>query len=193
MPLPVEFKFDFDKFLAVVHYLASRNVPELTKYKIVKLIFFADKYHTVRYGRPIIGDRYCALPHGPVPSAALDLLDDFLRYPVSEEDQVARMRESLSVECEYPDPRFAAKVKPTPSDLSVLSASDIGALNHAIEQFGTMDFGELKAITHNTYAYRNAEPNQEMSYEDFFIEDPDAIDGALAELCENDSIRRELG
>ena len=67
------------------------------------------------------------------------------------------------------------------------------ALDHIVKNFGDKGFGELKAITHNIYAYRvtrENNPNGTMRYEDFFSEDPDAIDGALDELLENDTIRQ---
>ena len=36
-------------------------------------MFLAEKYHLVRYGRPITGDRYDAMKDGPVPSFTYDL------------------------------------------------------------------------------------------------------------------------
>src|SRR5947209_669995 len=87
----VEFNFEFEKFLAALHYLAVRQVPELDKYKVCKLFFLADKYHLVRFGRPILGDRYCPLPHGPIPSRSLDLLNEFIN---------AKNEESRSQECQ---------------------------------------------------------------------------------------------
>ena len=37
-------------------------------------MYLADKEHLVRHGRPIVGDHYHKLPHGPIPTRGLDML-----------------------------------------------------------------------------------------------------------------------
>jgi uncharacterized phage-associated protein len=83
--MTVEFQFDFDRTLAAILYLASKDLPELTKSKICKLLFLSDKLHLVKYGRVITGDRYCAIPHGPIPSRTLNLLNEVIGENVHEE------------------------------------------------------------------------------------------------------------
>ena len=41
--MAVAFQFDFSSTLAAITYLTSKSLPELTKYKICKLLFLADK------------------------------------------------------------------------------------------------------------------------------------------------------
>lgn len=185
----IEFKFDFDKFLAVVHYFAYRPVPELTKYKVIKLEYLADKYHAVKYGRPIVGDRYCALQYGPVPSSSLDWLNNLLKDPSSSDERIRRMNGLLKIDRTFQNPRFSSDKTP---DLIDLSKSDIGALDHVIEHFGSKDFEELHSITANTYAYRTVwnGSSANMRYEDFFEEDSNALAGALEEMIENSAIRQ---
>ncbi len=189
----VEFAFDFEKFLATLHYLAAHQVPELDKYKICKLIFLADKYHLVRYGRPIVGGRYCPLPHGPVPSRSLDLLNEFIRSE-SEEGQCEELRlmsEVVGLDRRFQYPRFLAKREMGADEIDALSKSDAEALDHVIKTFGAKDFYELKSLTHSVYAYRRAaEELSDMRYEDFFEEDADAIEGALEEMLENFELRK---
>jgi uncharacterized phage-associated protein len=74
--MDLTFEFDADRTVAAIVYLALRKVPELTKWKICKLLYLADRMHLARYGRPITGDVYYALPWGPIPSYTLDALDD---------------------------------------------------------------------------------------------------------------------
>ena len=59
--MAVQFKLDWEKSLAALVYLASKELPEFDKYKACKLIFLADKYHLVQYARPITGDFYFAV------------------------------------------------------------------------------------------------------------------------------------
>ncbi|OQY45782.1 MAG: hypothetical protein B6240_08350 [Desulfobacteraceae bacterium 4572_87] len=43
-------------------------------HKVFKILFFADQKHLSRYGRPVVGDYYVAMRHGPVPSRIYDIL-----------------------------------------------------------------------------------------------------------------------
>jgi len=161
----VEFDFDFDKFLAALHYLAVRRVPELDKYKVCKLLFLADKYHLVRYGRPIVGDRYCPLPHGPVPSHSLDLLNEFIKSENEEPEEVSRMSDVLELDRKFQYPRLMSKRKMGSEEIEALSKSDIEALDHVIKTFGAKGFYELKSLTHSVYAYkRGVEELSDMRY-----------------------------
>jgi Antitoxin SocA-like, Panacea domain len=188
--MPVQFPFDFEKFLAALEFMAVKNVPELDKYKACKLLFLADRHHLLKYGRPIIGDRYCALPYGPIPSEALDLLNAFMRTETASPDpRIQGMMASLELDRRYQNPRISTKVSPA---YQVLSKSDVMALDYVVGVFGAKGFDELKSLTHTMYAYRVAWERREsgpMQYEEFFEEAPDAIKGAREEMLENAEIR----
>src|SRR5258706_5031900 len=72
----LHFKFSLTKFIQAIVFLSRSGVSDLTKLKAAKLLYFADKEHLLRYGRPIIGDVYYALNLGPLPSQADDFLDE---------------------------------------------------------------------------------------------------------------------
>jgi uncharacterized phage-associated protein len=194
--LAVEFEFDLDRTLAAVTYLASKNVPDLTTYKLLKLVFLSDKYHLVKYGRTITGDKYCALEDGPVPSNVYNILKDVLGDRSQYEGSSA-FKENLQIDKRFQYPHIHAKKS---FDVDELSRSDVAALDRAVEVFGKMDFFQLKAITHEMIAYKNAWKTQTpedkkswpMAFEDFFEEDPNAIAGALDEMLETDFIRKAL-
>src|SRR4051794_37148117 len=61
------------KALEVILWLAHRQSP-IDFYHILKMVYFADKYHLNIYGRPVVGDRYEAKNYGPVPTAVYDIL-----------------------------------------------------------------------------------------------------------------------
>ena len=71
-------------------FFSQRGVTDLTKLKAAKLLFFADKLHLNRYGRPILGDCYFCLDHGPVPSFSLNEMNDAL--DVNPETRYGRAR-----------------------------------------------------------------------------------------------------
>jgi uncharacterized phage-associated protein len=160
----------------------------------LKLIFLFDKYHLVKYGRTVTGDWYAALPDGPVPSTVYDILKDVVSgEPTSEYS--ARTLGNLAVDKRFQYPRFAAQ---KPFDARELSVSEIAALDHVIKVYGSMNFFQLKAITHEMIAYKKAWKKEKaedkdsyvMAIEDFFEQDPDAISGAKEEMLEDDQLRK---
>jgi uncharacterized phage-associated protein len=191
--MSVEFPFDFERTQAAIMYLASKELPELTKYKICKLLFLADKYHLVRFGRVITGDKYWAIPHGPVPTRTLNLLDDLIAN-VAIDPESASLSKALELDRKYEHPRFKAA---TAFDAAKLSQSDIMALDMVVAEYGRMWFGELKAITHSMFAYKkawNERPNGSnraaMDFVTFFEEDSDAVVGARDTMLEDDFLRK---
>jgi len=68
-----------------LNFFALRSGGQVNKLKALKLVYFADRYHLRRFGRPITGDEYLAMPFGPVASGAKDLteMSEFL----SEEER----------------------------------------------------------------------------------------------------------
>ncbi len=193
--MAVSFEYDFESTFAAITYLAAQQIPELTKYKLCKLLFLADKFHLVRFGRPITGDNYCALPYGPIPSQTLNVLTASITGDGfgSTAERAKRLGEAIELDFQYENPRFRTKGA---FDRDHLSDSDIFALNKVIAQYGEMDFERLKAITHEMFAYKNAwderpagSKRAEMPFESFFEEDADAAAGARELMIEDDLIR----
>src|SRR6476620_7082417 len=61
------------KALEVILWMTEQQRP-IDFYHILKVIYFADKYHLNAYGRPVLGDTYDALSHGPVARTVYNLL-----------------------------------------------------------------------------------------------------------------------
>lgn len=193
--MSVEFQFDFPRTLAAITYIASQDIPELTQYKILKLLFLADKYHLVRYGRTITGDKYAAMNDGPVPSHIYDLFKkEVLKRPWS--DQGKQLAANLQVDSSGKYPILRARQK---FDSGELSKSDIEALNKVIKAFRDFDFFDFRDFTHKIAAFDRAwnsrglfKRSVPMNIEDFFEGDTDAVEGAKAEMIENDQLRKAL-
>ncbi len=187
----VRFNFDEEKAVAAIAYLSSRGISDLSKGKICKLIFLADKHHLVRFGRPVTGDKICAMENGPVPSKTLNMLNRFLE---NEDDPAVRMlKDNISIERNFLRPHFHADEFALADFLSV---SEVEALDSTVARFGQKTFSELRAMTHDMTAYKKAwdgdrpHSSPEMAFEDFFDEDDDAIDGAREEMIENFRIQK---
>ncbi len=191
----VRFRFDEEKGKAAIAYLAWHNLPELSKGKICKLIFLADKHHLVRFGRPVTGDRICAMKDGPVPSNILNILNAFLNDP--NDPALAPLGETVWVDKVYLHPHFHA------AEFTLgeyLSESDLESLNAIMKSFGDWSFSRLRAITHEMTAYKNAwedehrvANNPTMSFEEMFDDDDEALAGAYEEMVENNALRQAFG
>ncbi len=69
------FNLDFKKLIVCLIYFAS-HCSDMTKLKAIKLSYFLDKYHLVKYGRPVLGDNYVLMGLGSVPSMTLDIINE---------------------------------------------------------------------------------------------------------------------
>ncbi|MCK5816532.1 MAG: SocA family protein [Candidatus Marinimicrobia bacterium] len=128
----IKFKFNKQKSIEAVLYLISKsgkNTYDL--YKIVKMIFEADKYHLNHYMRPVTGDYFVSMAKGIVPSNIYDLCK-------GEDPKEAFYRKS---------PRII--VANRIADCNHLSESDIEALDQAYEKLAPLTFGQICEQNHN--------------------------------------------
>ena len=140
------FRLKWEKAIQAVDFIA-RERPGITQYYIGKILFFADREHLLDYGRPITGDRYVAMEHGPVPSAVRDLLKPDSGYPDEILDVLASR---IEITHEANKQRVSSK---SDDDFPALSGSDKEYLHTSIERYASMSFGELKKISHDDPAY----------------------------------------
>jgi uncharacterized phage-associated protein len=159
----ISFDFKPRKFASVVAYLAARR-RGITKKELCKIIYFADKEHLLRYGRPITGDRYFALEQGPVPSRGLDAINAKRTHP-EDDAEVAKYGKLRGWIFEW---------NGQPTDLKTLSRSDIKVLDEVFERVGELPAWQLEKLSHEEAAWRRAEQNGPMHFELFFEGAPDA-------------------
>ena len=185
----ISFEFDPLKAAAAVAFLASHGLNDLTSGKICRLLFLADKLHLVRYGRTITGDLFTASATGPMPSKIQELLD---RIVSGDKDVTLEPLAALFVERKFKQARFALKGELKFDEW--LSRSDIGALEETLRRSGGKSTEELTALIAAMPAFVNARRETTnyappIKYEDFFIEDSDAVAGSLEEAIEDSQLR----
>lgn len=162
---PVKFVFNSAKAIEALAYIASRRAG-LTALYVSKILFYAEKWHINRYGRPIIADTYIAMPRGPVPSTVKNYLDHRWDW-VDEPDGID---EAITMEQEN---HWALRLNPgrRRPNLELLSASDIECLNEAIAFCENKTADDLSNRTHLEKAWKNAPQNGPMNYLDFIDDD----------------------
>lgn len=129
----------------------ARALPGVTQYYVGKIFYFADKEHFLDWGRPISGDRYVAMPHGPVPSN----IYDYLKEDSGEPDEILdELTSRVSIATDGNKRRVYSRNR---NDLNHLSGTDVEYLTNATLKYGHMSFGELKQLSHQESAYVEAE------------------------------------
>lgn len=155
--MTVSFSFNQSKAIASVLYIAKKLLNENIKpdfHKIFKILYFADEKHLAEYGRPIIGDHYIAMDHGPVPSKIYDILKIIRGDSISSDTQ--GFSEFIAVRGHFIFP----KQEP---DLDEFSESDLAFIDNSIVDNKGLDFGELKIKSHDA-AYKKASKDDRISF-----------------------------
>ena len=133
------FSFSHRKATQALNFFAHKAGRSINKMKALKLVYFADRYHLRKYGRPVVGDEYVAMNYGPVASGTKD---------------VAEMSDFLGEE----EARYARKfIQPSESGLAygsiadvdekVFSESDREAMG-SWDRFGRVEKYALSRLTH---------------------------------------------
>jgi uncharacterized phage-associated protein len=178
----IRFRFSPEKLVQALAFFAQRGVRDLDKMKAAKLLFHADKFHLLKYGRPVIGDQYACMEYGPVPSASLNVMNDVLAHdehfpPMAKElfDDYLIVEKGIFRKYAV----FRAKREP---DLDVFSDSDIEALEYALTTYGAKSAWALSEESHAEPCWQAANENRApgssvmMDYRFFFEGHPEAAD-----------------
>ena len=143
----IKCRFNAEKAIEVLLYIAHER-PNV--YTALKVLYFADKEHLAKYGCLICGDSYVAMRLGPVPSGAYDLIKNargggycWADFPIPDEFIV-------DGNCIRPHRQ---------ANLDLLSESDVECLDIALQKYGHLSLGQLKALSHQEKPYKEADEN----------------------------------
>lgn len=175
--MPVKFKANPQKIIEAITWIA-RRLPGSSRYIVLKTLFYADKFHLQKYGRPVTGDTYIKMPAGPVASLAYDLIkrNDYL--PTEMLAAADGAFDSASTGGKYPP--IEAKRLP---DMEWFSGTDVECLEEAAAHCSGKGFGALKDSTHQENAWLAAPMNGEMDFA-LFIDEGAPDRKALLEYIE---------
>jgi uncharacterized phage-associated protein len=158
----VKAKFDQRKALHAILFVVTRLPKPANVYNVLKCLYYADRQHLQEFGRPIYGDTFYALEHGPIPSAAYEIIK-YANGRAKWDLQFPEAFELLDVN----DIHVSAR---GPVDTDLLSRSDMACLLDAARKYGKMPFGKLKKLSHQGKAFENADPNGEIKLADLIDE-----------------------
>src|SRR5258706_12357731 len=124
---------DREKADLVAAVMLRRLGGEANYMKVMKLLYFADRFHIRRYMRPIAKDDLFAMKKGIIGSYWLDILRGVIdsHFFVSDKVKTVKLNENVNLE-----------------EGLVLSESEIEALDFAFKKFSQYDENELVEIMH---------------------------------------------
>jgi len=136
--------------IEAIHYVLTKSGKE-EKLKIVKLIYLADKYHLLRWGRTITNDDYYAMEHGTVGSLTLNVLCfDDLYLSTDELEFALRLLKKVGKHELSTKNEMAI-------DYEYLSETDKEAIDFIYKIFGNYDKYWLRDYTHRLSEWQKHE------------------------------------
>lgn len=135
---PIRFSFDERRAAAAASLLLQLAGGTMEYLTLIKLLYFVDRDGLDALGRPITGDRYVSMRHGPVLSTVYDLLKQVvsgtpLPGPWAEHIETAG--------------RYTVRLKGAP-DMGALSEAEVDLVLHVFEQYRHRDRWSLRDHSH---------------------------------------------
>lgn len=160
---------DIKTSVQALYYIARKykNKDGLTsKIAALKLLFFAEKYHLQQHGRMITNDTFFAMKHGPVASAARNVLhfDNIDTNVGYSKDFIENVDNNYYIEVDNNE------------ELDMLSETDFEALDFSFKNFGHLNKWALVDETHKYQEWKRYEKlflaeitkRKDVEKEDFF-------------------------
>ena len=132
--------FNERKVAQMAAFLLGKGGDRMPHLKLMKLLYLSDREAMERYGFPISGDCIVAMPHGPVLSMTLNLMDGDVESLPGGWDSLISDKENHEL---------SLKGSVTRSDLDELSQADIDVLEAVWARFGHMGKYEIRDYTHD--------------------------------------------
>lgn len=160
--------YDVKKIANAIIYFIDNNVHSLGSTKLMKLCFYADKYHLEEYGKPIFNHSYTKLPRGPVPTWLYSIVITSIsgNYDYDFQEEVNVFNEYIGIEeVSYNKYIQVIFTKKQEFNNKFFSKTQLKILNKVIEEFRTITAAEISELSHTTNAWKNVEMNEQITYE----------------------------
>jgi len=136
----IRFSFDERKTAAAAALLLQLSGGSMEYLRLIKLLYFIDREALEALGRPITGDRYVSMRHGPVLSTVYDLVKATLLGDVAATGPWS--------EHVQPNGRYRLALRQAP-DVGALSEAEIDVVLQVFERYRSMDRWSIRDQTHD--------------------------------------------
>lgn len=132
--------FNEQKTAQIAAWFLSQEGGAMPHLKLMKLMYLAERQSMAEHGYPMTGDRFVAMPHGPVLSLTLDHINDAVpSAPNGWDDWISdRAGHVVALARDVNDQAF-----------DELSKNDLGVLASVWKNFGWMTKYQIRDYTHN--------------------------------------------
>jgi antitoxin SocA-like protein len=177
----VSMRPDDVKFRELILYIATRCAedPYFGKTKLNKILFYTDFAAYAELGKPLTGQEYMRLPHGPAPRRMKPMLDSMSsagEIEILGEDKAGLRQE-----------RVVAKRLP---DVQRFSEPQLTLVNRMIQALWGRTNSRVSEISHANIGWRLARDRETIPYETVFLSDRPLTE---AELEYGRHLATELG
>lgn len=148
------YQMDYEKAIEAMVWLANKN-PGIDIYHVSKVLYYAEKTHLNRYGRPILGATYIKMPYGQMPSEIRDIITH--NTLMVEPDYLECFSSAVEVNKEH----YYELTPRREADTNYFSGTDIECLEESLNKYKDKSFGELKRISHAENSYRETSELQD--------------------------------
>lgn len=126
--------------IEALHYTLEKT-GTAGKIKLIKLMYLADKYHLLKYGRTVTNDDYYAMDFGPVGTTVKDIL-------AFDKDMLSKdFKYAAKLLAKVGEHEFSARHLKN-AEYEHLSETDIEVLDFVLAKFGKMTGKQLTTYTH---------------------------------------------
>jgi len=172
--MPIPSAVTYKKATQALNFFAQKKGGKINKMKAIKLIYFADRLHLRKYGRPIVGDVYWAMKLGPVGSHTKNIAE----FVDSSKEALAYTKKYLKLL----DAKKQTFTSQKPPELDIFSETDIACLEAVYNLFADKDQFELAELTHFMPEWKKHKRELDagkkrirMEYKDFFSDTKDTL------------------
>ena len=136
--------FDIRKAIAAAGYICKLNGGSFDMLRLIKAIYIAERAALLEWHRPITGDQFWSLEHGPIVSRIYDLIRDRIIGPEREAWTAVfnpRDRDTISLKGEV--------------DTGPLSQREKDALANAFNKVKDLSIGQVIDLVHALPEWKN--------------------------------------
>lgn len=130
-------RFRQEKTTEAAARLLKRRGGRMSHLKLIKLLYLLDREAYVRWGRPVTHDSYVSMPHGPVLSFTLDLINE------PEYSEGAYWHRFISPKADHEVSLATATI---PNEH--LSAAEEELIDEVFAKYGHLSRWELRDLAH---------------------------------------------
>lgn len=125
----------------IAYLILKAGTPALNVLKAIKLVYLVDRESIRRFGFPVLDERRCSMPHGPVNSTTYEFVSGMYDTDECGWSDFLKDREDHKIALSRPDLKS--------DDLDELSDADLECADTVWNEFGHMDPWQLRDWTHD--------------------------------------------